>query len=279
MSLDEKPEAAEVSDSDAELLLQAFKSLTGITIPIQKKTMIMFRLRKRLAELGHPSVAEYTAKVRHSLREQQIFINLLTTNETSFFRTPRVWTYFREEFLPQAVKTMQNDTLKVWSAAASTGEEACSIAMLCHDLQLRHPSFRYQVLATDVDTDVLARAESGRFCSRTVDKLRQTNPDLFGRHFKESAGDSFEADQQLLRNIRFAPHNLMESSNRWPSQHLVFLRNVLIYFREAEQIKILKNLSTIMAPGSILILGESESISALNTPFRFEQPQIYSRAS
>ena len=262
----------------AEVLLAVLKELTGITIPPQKTMLVMSRLRKRLAELNHPHLPDYAAHVRSDRAEQQVFINLLTTNETSFFRTPRVWKYFREQYLPEFQRSSGSDVLRIWSAAASTGEEAFSVAMTCHDLQLRHPSFRYQVLATDVDTDVLAKAKSGQFGARTVEKLRETNPEMFYRHFK--AGDSgSEANEELLRNIKFARHNLLERLKPHVWQDVVFLRNALIYFRETEQIKILEQLALSMRVGAILILGESESIGALDTPFKFMQPQIYRRSA
>ena len=272
-------ESGEVEEVDVELILEVLKELTGITIPLQKKTMVVFRLRKRLAQLNHPPLKEYAARVRKDRSEQQTFINLLTTNETHFFRTPRIWRYFREEFLPEFQASRGTDVLRVWSAAASTGEEACSIAMSCHDVQLRHPSFRFQVLATDVDTEVLAKAESGQFNAKTVDRLRESNPDMFSRHFKPSGSDLYEIDAQLKRNIKFMPHNLMDRPRLLASQDIVFLRNVLIYFRGPEQEKILQQIGAAMAPGTILILGESESISALETPFTFIYPQIYRKSA
>jgi chemotaxis protein methyltransferase CheR len=268
-------EIAEIDDAHAQPILDVLKELTGITIPVQKKMMVVFRLRKRLAELDSPSLSDYVARVRHDRREQQTFINLLTTNETSFFRTLRVWKYFREQFLPEFLASKGSEVLRVWSAAASTGEEAGSIAMSCHDFQLSHPSFRFQVLATDVDTEVLAKAESGLYGAKTIDKLREADPEMFRRYFKENRGGLHEIDAQLKSKIKFATHNLMGSPKLLGSQHIVFLRNVLIYFREREQVTILKQIGSAMAPGAILILGESESISSLDTPFAFVQPQIY----
>jgi chemotaxis protein methyltransferase CheR len=275
MQVDAPLETAVIGDSEAELLLQVLKELTGITIPLQKKVMVAYRLRKRLSELNHPTFPEYAALVRRYPHEQQTFINLLTTNETSFFRTPRVWKYFLDEYLPEVWSKRNSDTVRIWSAAASTGEEACSIAMHCNDFQLRHPAFRYQVFASDVDTEVLKRAESGEFAARTAEKLQEASPEMYQRHFHPSGPGLYEFDSQLRQKIRFATHNLMQPPSRIPPQDIVFVRNVLIYFRPPEQEKILKNLGSAMISGAILIVGESESISALDTPFTFVQPQIY----
>jgi chemotaxis protein methyltransferase CheR len=274
-----KIEASQDRKAHAEVLLAVLKELTGITIPPQKTMMVVSRLRKRLAELDHPNLADYAAHVRRDGAEQQVFINLLTTNETSFFRTPRVWKYFRDQYLPEFQRSRSSDVLRVWSAAASTGEEAFSIAMSCNDVQLHHPLFSYKILATDVDTEVLAKAKSGQFGARTVEKLRDTNPEMFTRHFKPGVSGSSEADEELLRHIKFERHNLLERPQRNVWQDVVFIRNALIYFREVEQIKILEQLALSMRADAILILGESESISALDTPFKFIHPQIYRKSA
>ncbi|MGC2401727.1 MAG: protein-glutamate O-methyltransferase CheR [Acidobacteriaceae bacterium] len=271
--------AKQSGSGHAEVLIAVLKELTGITIPPQKTTMVMSRLRKRLAQLNHPHLPDYAAHVRCDRAEQQVFINLLTTNETSFFRTPRVWKYFREQYLPEFQQSKGSDVLRIWSAAASTGEEAFSIAMTCNDHQLRHRSFRYQVLATDVDTEVLAKAKSGQLGTRTVEKLRETNPEMFYRYFKAGNSGSPEANAELLRNIQFARHNLLERLQPHMWQDVVFLRNALIYFRETEQIKILEQVALSMRVGATLILGESEAIGALDTPFKFIQPQIYRKSA
>ena len=261
-----------------EPLLPLFKELTGITIPRQKTMMVASRLRKRLAELGHPTCTDYISMVRSNHGERQTFINLLTTNETSFFRTPRIWKYFRETYLPAFTSANPSGTLRAWSAAASTGEEACSLAISCQEHALLSPGFCYQIFASDVDTEVLARAGKGEFVSRTVDKLHAIYPDLAERYFQPRE-DRYLADPNLMRHIRFAQHNLMQRPRAIEPSNIVFLRNVLIYFQPAEQTKILHNLASVMAPGTILILGESESIVALEAPFAFVEPQIYRRIS
>lgn len=261
----------------SEPLLPLFKELTGITIPRQKTMMVNSRLRKRLAELGHPTCPDYIFMVRSNREEKQTFINLLTTNETSFFRTPRIWKYFRESYLPAFTAAKPTATLRAWSAAASTGEEACSIAISCQEHAQRNAGFCYQIFASDVDTEVLGRAAKGEFASRTVEKLQATHPELADRYFRSKDEDRYLADANLMRHIRFAQHNLMQRPRALEANDIVFLRNVLIYFQPQEQNRILQNLASVMAPGTILILGESESIAALETPFTFVEPQIYRR--
>lgn len=255
-------------------LLRFFKELTGITIPEQKATMVQGRLRKRLAELDHPTCSEYLSLIRRNPQEQQTFINLLTTNETSFFRTPRIWKYFRETFLPNFTSSNPLSMLSAWSAAASTGEEACSIAISCNE---HSPRPRYHILATDVDTNVLGQAKKGEFCARTVEKLQATNPELAKRYFRLREQGCYQANAELMRRIQFTPHNLMHESDKLGPHHIVFLRNVLIYFRPEEQARIIRNVALTMKQDAILILGESESITSLDVPFTFVEPQVYRR--
>jgi chemotaxis protein methyltransferase CheR len=269
----------EIEDEQVQPVLDTLRLLTGITIPVQKKTMVLFRLRKRLVQLKHPPLPDYLATLRHDKKEQQVFINLLTTNETSFFRTKRVWDFFQDEWLPQFHKQNGSATLKAWSAAASTGEEAASIAMACLDFQLRQPGFRFQVLATDVDTDVLAKAESGCFREVSVSRLRETHPTCYQRYFKPSPNGMYRMDAKVMRSIRFAVHNLMTSPIALMPQDVVFLRNVLIYFREEEQGQIIQKIAECLNPGSLLILGESECLTASNSLFTFVKPQIYRRTA
>jgi chemotaxis protein methyltransferase CheR len=267
----------ELDDDQVQPLLDALTRLTGITIPVRKKTMVLFRLRKRFAELDNPPVAEYLGTLRKDKLEQQLFINLLTTNETSFFRTTRVWEYFQNDFIPKFHAERPGNVLKAWSAAASTGEEACSIAMSCLEFQLRHPSFRFQITATDIDTKVLEHAESGLFRHTTVLRLKQTNPSHFQRYFTPSEQGNYRAHENIRKSIRFTQHNLMSSARPFMPQDIVFLRNVLIYFRDEEKMKIVNGIVEFMAPGSILVIGESESLTAAKTPLTFVQPQIYRR--
>ncbi len=270
-------ETDELADEQVQPLLDALRGFTGITIPIRKKTMVLFRLRKRLAELHQPGLDDYLANVLRDKSERQTFINLLTTNETTFFRTGRIWDFFQNEWLPNFHAANPSAPHRAWSAAASTGEEACSIAMSCLAFQLQHPSFRFQVVATDIDTEVLARAQSGCFRDATANRLRESHPGLFKRHFLPAESGEWRIDPATLRTIRFATHNLMSSPRAFMPQDAVFLRNVLIYFREAEQSSIINGIAEFMLPGTILILGESESLGGIQAPFEFVQPQIYRR--
>ncbi|WP_051670838.1 CheR family methyltransferase [Bryobacter aggregatus] len=275
-SLEEELPSPSFLDCDILEVIHKLKALTGISISIDKRLMIDRRIRKRMRELGCQRPKEYLQEVERDRAEQQTFINLLTTNETSFFRTQSVWEHFSKSFLPGFAAANPTRTLRIWSGASATGEEPFSIAMSCAEFRRVHPQFRFEITATDIDTEVLAAASSGYFVGKSIARLEATRPDLIQRYF-HPRGEGFAVGEELKRQIRFQPHNLMRALHHPLPFDIVFLRNVLIYFEAPEQTAILRLVGAEMSPVAQLILGESESISRLQTSFRFLQPLVYQR--
>lgn len=128
---------------------------TGITMTENKKTLLQGRLRPRIRVLNLNSYAEYLTYLESHKDETQTFINLVTTNETFFFRTQRVWDYFNKELLPNWMKENPKKTLRIWSAAASTGAEIYSIGICCEEFRQKNPTFNFSLIGTDISTEVL----------------------------------------------------------------------------------------------------------------------------
>ncbi len=247
---------------------------TGIAMGERKSILLQGRLRPRLRALGLESYQAYLAVVERDPKEVQVFINMVTTNDTAFFRTQHVWDYFARSFLPAWVAAHPGRTLKLWSAAAASGEEAYSMAMLCEQFQQATPSFQYQILATDISTTVLATAAAGLYGGRSVERIRASHPVLFEKYFSiEPEGARVVAT--LKKQIRFAEHNLLTSLRPPEKFDLVFLRNVLIYFEPDNQKKVVDLLRQNMHDASKLILGESESLGRLQTCYVHELPLVY----
>jgi chemotaxis protein methyltransferase CheR len=167
----------------------------------------------------------------------------------------------------------------VWSAAASSGEELYSIAMLCDQFAAVAAGFRYQILGTDISNQILAQARAGTYAGRSVERLRASHPDWVGSYFT-ARGDGLQVADALKRHVTLAQHNLLKPL-RPPSPFtdqkfdLVFLRNVLFYFDQEHQQAVLQQVRHSMAPQARLILGESESITGRDTAWQFERPLIY----
>lgn len=247
---------------------------TGIAMAERKWTLLQGRLRRRLQALALASYRDYLAVLDSSSEEVGHFIDLVTTNETSFFRTPRIWDYLWHGFLPAWHAAQPGATLQAWSAAASTGEEAYSLAMLCEEFRERHPAFRYRILATDIAGRVLDSARAGRYQGRNIDGLRKLRPAMLDKYLA-GADDAWTVAPALRAAVQFRPHNLYQPLAEPTRFDLVLLRNVLIYFDEPGQEAVLENVRRAMAPGAVLLVGESESLNRLRTGFAYQQPLIY----
>lgn len=268
-------------DSEIDLgtqraLLERVHRHTGIFMAEKKWTLLQGRLRRRLQALMLDSYRDYLAVLQTRPEELSHFVNLVTTNETSFFRTPRIWDYLENRLLPQWFDAHRGATLQVWSAAASTGEEAYSMAMLCEEFRARHPAFKCQIVGTDIASDVLAVGTAGRYQGRNIDGLRRNRPALFDRYF-QADGDGFVVSPALRAHVSFRQHHLYKRLLGVSGFNLTLLRNVLIYFDDDGQRSVLEQARSVMAPGSVLIIGESESLTRLNVGFEFEYPQVYRR--
>ena len=247
---------------------------TGIAMSERKSILLQGRLRPRLRALALDSYQAYLALVERDAQEVQVFINMVTTNDTAFFRTPHVWAYFSKSFLPAWAAAHPSRVLKLWSAAAASGEEAYSLAMLCQEFQFQMPAFQYQILATDISTAVVAHAKAGLYGGRSVEGIRASYPALFEKYFRLEP-DGARVIAMLKKQIRFTEHNLLTSLRPQEQFDLVFLRNVLIYFEPDNQKKVVDLLRHNMFDASKLILGESESLGRLQTCYVHELPLVY----
>ncbi|WP_430389296.1 CheR family methyltransferase [Dyella sp. 20L07] len=266
----------EIDQGTQRALLERVHRHTGIFMGDRKWTLLQGRLRRRLQALALDSYRDYLTVLETRPDEVGHFINLVTTNETSFFRTPRIWDHLWQHLLPQWFDAHRGATLQVWSAAASTGEEAYSVAMLCEEFRAQHPTFKYQILATDIASQVLSVGMAGRYHGRNIDGLRRTRPAWLEKYF-ERDGDGFVASAALRAHVKFREHHLYKRLDGYPRIDITLLRNVLIYFEEDGQREVLENARRAMQPDGVLIIGESESLSRLDVGFAFEQPLIYRR--
>lgn len=255
-------------------LFEQVRRHTGIAMNDRKWTMLKGRLRRRIMALELPDYRDYLRVLDTDADEVRGFIDLVTTNETSFFRTPRIWEYIASEYLPKWAAAHAGRPLRVWSAAASSGEEAWSMAMLCEEFRARHAAFRYAIVGTDISDGILANASAGRYGGRSMEGLRQHHPALLQKYFRSEGGEITVGDA-LRAQVVFRRHNLYDVPRDMGAFDLVLLRNVLIYFDVDGQKAVLANARRAMRPAGVLIVGESESLSRVANGFAFEQPLIY----
>lgn len=228
----------------------------GISLSASKKDLVYGRLSRRLRATHHQSFADYLVMLDDAdAPEWEFFTNALTTNLTSFFRE-------KHHFDMLAAYLRQHgghDTLRLWSAAASTGEEAYSIAITVADT-LHRANDVVKILATDIDTHVIEHGRKGVY---PVERIEDLGEEQRRRYFQRGSGanDGKVRVSERLRNmISFKRLNLL--AEHWPMRNkfdVVFLRNVLIYFDKPTQASLLAHLGQVIKPGGLLFIGHSES--------------------
>lgn len=202
-------------------------------------------------------------------------VNLLTTNHTYFMREPEHFEFLRKEVLPYLKKKEQGrKDLCIWCAASSTGEEPYTVAMVLMDfLGLEHEKWDTKVLATDISTNVLQQAVSGVYGAEQISSL----PGAWKRRFfrQVSGEDSYMATQELKDQVIFRKFNLMDRFPFKRKMHVVFLRNVMIYFDEKTKNELIRKVYDVMEPGGYLFIGQTETINREYAPFQMIRPSIF----
>jgi chemotaxis protein methyltransferase CheR len=269
-------------EDNIELHLGSFNKLrelihqkTGITVAENRKGLLESRLRGRLRETQDTSYSGYLDRVANDAAELQELIDRITTNETYCYRTPRVWDYFQKEFLPAFCEKNLPRPMRAWSAASSTGEEAHTIGIFCEEVRQNAPGFDYQVFGTDISSRVIGKAQEGRYQGKAIARLQREQPSLFQRHMVGNKEDGYSVRPDIKSRLTFKMHNLIKPLVPAQKFDIVFLRNVLIYFSSVEQERILRNVARQMQPDAVLIIGESESLTRLDTDFNQVSPLIY----
>lgn len=246
---------------------------SAIVLEPGKEYLVESRLTPVLREEGGASIAQLVQRLQSRMEPALTVkvVQAMTTNETSWFRDQHPFDVFSGHLLDAiSVSRAPERSLDVWCAAASTGQEPYSLAMLLQDWLLAHPGWRARIVATDLDQDVLARARTGRYTQLEVN--RGLPVQRLVRHFARS-GTEWEIAEELRRMVDFRQLNLAAA---WPasvgSYDVVFCRNVLIYFDMPTKRAILERIKRVLRPGGFLILGGAET--TLNIDDDFERVQV-----
>lgn len=236
--------------------------------------MLESRIGRRMRALKIDKHHEYYELVEASKDEQAHFVDHVTTHETSFFRTPRIWQYLQTEFLPAWHSNNPNLICNVWSAATSSGEEAYSLAMVLNEFSKKSQGFNFRITATDVSAAMIEKCEQGTYQKRSVAKLLQFHPSLSKQYLTKNE-HGYRVNRALLHQINFRTQNLFSDPEQVAAYDLVLLRNVLIYFEQTDQNHVLTNIHSTLKQTGTLIIGESESILHASGSFANLEPGIY----
>jgi len=263
---------APITNAEFSQFQQLILQIAGITLSDAKKVLVSGRLSKRLKALDLNSYGEYFRYLTASGNEaeRQTMVDLLTTNETYFFREPKHFDFLREV----ASKNRPGSTFRVWSAASSSGEEAYTIAMVLAETLGNAP---WEIVGTDISTQVLAKARKGHYSLERIDGIP---PALLKKYclkgVNEYAGSLLIA-RSLRERVSFQENNLMAPPKGLGQFDVIFLRNVMIYFDNDTKRKVVANLLPSLKNDGHFIIGHSESLSGLTDALSSVRPTIYRR--
>jgi len=267
-----------MTDSDFQQIQDIAYKLTGIKLTDHKREMVYSRLARRIRPLGLSSFKEY-CKVLESRDNNEVgnFINSITTNLTSFFRENHHFEFLHGTVIPELKRKHSADKrIRIWSAGCSTGEEPHSISMTLTDHATA--GWDMKVLATDLDSEVVAKAKSGCYEMSRVEGMED---EKLKRWFVKDRKDKrfVKVKDTVRERITFKQLNLLEP---WPMKgpfDVIFCRNVVIYFDKPTQKKLFNRYADMLAPGGYLFIGHSESLHRVTDRFESLGKTMYRKVS
>ncbi|WP_312758638.1 CheR family methyltransferase [Pantoea brenneri] len=261
-----------LTDIELDKIIKLIYQRAGIVITRQRRDMVYNRLAPRLRELGIESFSRYLALLESipGNDEWQLFINALTTNLTSFFREAYHFPILAKH------AASRSGGYNVWCTAASTGEEPYSIAMTLDEV-LGSTLTGPRILATDIDTNVLAKARAGTYRLNDINNLTQEQKKkYFLRKITTAEQQQVKVRNSLQKDVHFQQLNLIAENWNIPAPFdAIFCRNVMIYFDKPNQQRLLNRFSKLLKPGGLLFVGHSEHFNNMDSPFRLQGQSVY----
>lgn len=252
--------------NDLGFLTDLLYNQTGIKLSEDKLYLVENRLGNVARTFGYESHTE----VLTNLRKMDPFlvdavIDAMTTNETFFFRDKKIFDGFRDVVLPNVLSRRANKkTLRIWSAASSTGQEAYSIAMILNDFKLKLRHWRTEVVGTDISSDSIQRARTG--CYSKFEVQRGLPVEYLTQHFSKS-GKDWTLAPEIRAMVRYKKFNLLDKFSQLGRFDIIFCRNVLIYFDKETKKQILDRMAALLPPDGILYLGGAETVVGVSDSF------------
>lgn len=265
-----------ITDEELQRISVFMKQRYGIELG-QKKVIVNGRLQNYVKKNGWNNYHEFMDAVERDKTgaQEKILVNFLTTNHTYFMREFEHFDYMRNVVLPWLRnKESRNKDLRIWCGAASTGEEPYMIAMLLADFfGLERNQWDTKVLATDISTKALQQAMLGIYSAEQLDKV----PEQWKRHFFKSiaGGSQYQVTDELRQQIIYRQFNLMDEFPFKKKMHVIFLRNVMIYFNDDTKRHVVQKVYDALEPGGYFFIGTTETIDRGSTPFQIIQPSIF----
>lgn len=261
-----------LTQSDFDFVRHLVRDQAAIVLEQEKNYLVEARLASLALREGLGSVPELLGRLRRRTDESLTakVVEAMTTTETYFFRDHKPFEALRREILP-ALAAARADTrrVRIWSAACSSGQEPYSLAMVVHEFFAAMPGWDIQILATDINKEVLAQASGG--CYGPLEVNRGLPASLLVRYFHE-CGSQWQITDEIKRLVKFDVLNLTKAWPPLPPMDVIFLRNVMIYFDLPTKQQILKRVSRVLQPDGYLFLGGAET--TLNVDDAFQRVEL-----
>ncbi len=260
-----------LNDADYELFRKVIYDESGITFSATNRSILDSRIKELLRKKNMSTPQEYYALITKSTEEMKEMLDAVTTNLTRFFRNQPHFDAFINYVIPQIIeykksKNSFDKTIKIWSAGCSTGEEPYTLAMIMKEICPM--GWDFQITASDISLKCLMTAQTGFYADNKVDGI----PENYLQKYFTKVDGGYQVSKDLQAKIKFDYHNLKNDSGA-RNLDVVFCRNVLIYFDEPAQLKVIDNFWNSMAAHSYLYIGHSESLFGMNTKFEFLKTQ------
>ena len=253
----------------------------GIHLGAGKQIMLEARVKRRLKVLELSSFREYCDYLfgqEGRKREIVHLIDVVTTNKTDFFREPRHFVFLAEKALAELTSASGGRPLLIWSAGCSTGEEPYTLAIVLSEYARTHPGFRFRILATDISSTVLAKAEMGIYSSDVVNPVAKELKRKYFMRSRDAESDRVRVVPELRRLIEFRRLNFMDADyGLIEKADAIFCRNVIIYFDRPTQARILRKLSDHLVPHGFMFVGHAETLHDMDLPLAPVAPALYRR--
>lgn len=266
--------------ADYGRLVRLIYEQSGINLGPEKKTMVELRIKRRLRSLKLDSFDNYFAYLfgPHGHKEELVhLLDVVSTNKTDFFREPDHFDFLIQKALPELMSRNESGRpLHVWSAGCSTGEEPYTLAMVMNEYGATHAGFRFSLLATDLSTAVLAKAQRGVFSTEVVEPVPSELKRKYFMRSRDRDSNLLRVVPELRRMIEFRRLNFMDTDFGLAQKvDVFFCRNVIIYFDRPTQQQIMLKLANQLLPGGYAFVGHSETLHDLNLPLLPIAPALY----
>lgn len=267
------PMTAELTENQFQKICNLVYDTSGIKLKRGKEALVRARLMKRLRALGIRNITGYLKLIESQSggTELDSLIDVMTTNKTSFFREIEHFHFLRDTVLPN----LNDQRLRFWSAACSSGEEPYSLAMLLQESLPAIANRDVLILATDISRQMLEKAQKAVYSEQAIKDLTSKQYQKYFVELRNSEDSQWQVVKEVRNLVRLAWLNLLE---RWPMKgpfNVIFCRNVMIYFDRSTQQKLIERYWDLLAPEGYLFVGHSEGLSGVKHRFEYVKPAIY----